>query len=151
MSAFGNSGFGSMFGGFFGMGGGTGTAIPFARGGVFANDNMPRFANGGAFTNSIVSRPTVFPFAKGVGLMGEAGPEAIMPLRRTADGRLGVAGMGGGGTTFAPVTNITVQGNADQNTVAVLKAELDRRDERMRQELPRLVTGARRDRTLKSA
>jgi hypothetical protein len=151
MSAFGNSGFGSILGGFFGMGGGTGTAIPYAKGGVFANDNVVPFAKGGAFTNSIVSRPTVFPFAKGVGLMGEAGPEAIMPLRRTADGRLGVAGMGGGGTTFAPVTNITVQGNADQNTVAVLKTELDRRDERMRQELPRLVTGARRDRTLKSA
>ena len=44
------------------------------------------FARGG-----IVSQPTLFPFAKGTGLMGEAGPEAIMPLKRGADGKLGVA------------------------------------------------------------
>lgn len=153
MSAFGGSGgFGSIFGSLFGAGGGgtTMTAI-LAKGGVFANDNLVPFAKGGAFTNSIVTQPTVFPFAKGVGLMGEAGPEAIMPLRRTADGRLGVAGMGGGNTTFAPVTNITVQGNADANTVATLKAELDRRDRAMEAKIPGIVSQARRDRTLKSA
>jgi lambda family phage tail tape measure protein len=48
------------------------------------------FAKGGAFTNSIVSSPTMFKFADGgamrTGLMGEAGPEAIMPLKRGADG-----------------------------------------------------------------
>lgn len=44
----------------------------------------------GAYSNQIVDRPTVFPFAKGIGLMGEAGAEAIMPLRRGPDGRLGV-------------------------------------------------------------
>nr|WP_246698550.1 MULTISPECIES: phage tail length tape measure family protein [unclassified Rhizobium] len=49
------------------------------------------FANGGVFSNSIVTRPTLFPFANGTGLMGEAGPEAIMPLRRDASGRLGVS------------------------------------------------------------
>jgi hypothetical protein len=37
-----------------------------------------------------VNRPTVFPFSRGIGLMGEAGPEAILPLRRGRDGRLGV-------------------------------------------------------------
>ena len=56
------------------------------------------FANGGAFTNSIVSSPTLFKFADGgamkTGLMGEAGPEAIMPLRRGPDGRLGVDASG---------------------------------------------------------
>jgi hypothetical protein len=52
------------------------------------------FARGGAFTNSIVSTPTLFPFANGTGLMGEAGPEAIMPLRRDSSGRLGVSGGG---------------------------------------------------------
>ena len=153
MSAFGGSGgFGSILGSLLGGGGGgsTMTAI-LAKGGVFANDNLVPFAKGGAFTNSIVTQPTVFPFAKGVGLMGEAGPEAIMPLRRTADGRLGVAGMGGGNTTFAPVTNITVQGNADANTVATLKAELDRRDRAMEAKIPGIVSQARRDRTLKSA
>jgi phage-related minor tail protein len=48
-----------------------------------------------AYSNSIVSSPTVFPFARGVGLMGEAGPEAIMPLKRGPDGTLGVRGGGG--------------------------------------------------------
>lgn len=48
-----------------------------------------------AYSSSIVSSPTVFPFAHGVGLMGEAGPEAIMPLKRGRDGKLGVASSGG--------------------------------------------------------
>lgn len=47
-----------------------------------------------AYSGQIVSRPTVFPFASGIGLMGEAGPEAILPLRRGADGKLGVSGGG---------------------------------------------------------
>jgi hypothetical protein len=59
---------------------------------------LSTFAKGGAFTNSIVSSPTLFAFANGgaLGLMGEAGPEAIMPLRRGSDGRLGVSADGGG-------------------------------------------------------
>jgi hypothetical protein len=64
----------------------------FANGGVFAQNGIQKFARGG-----IVDRPTMFPFANGTGLMGEAGPEAIMPLRRGRDGRLGVAAGGGGG------------------------------------------------------
>jgi phage-related minor tail protein len=52
---------------------------------------MP-FASGG-----IVSGPTMFPMRGGRGLMGEAGPEAIMPLARGPDGRLGVRSAGGGG------------------------------------------------------
>lgn len=56
------------------------------------------FADGGAFTNSIVSKPTAFGMSGGqTGVMGEAGPEAIMPLTRTASGKLGVAAVGGGG------------------------------------------------------
>ncbi|MCG6560857.1 phage tail tape measure protein, partial [Ruegeria sp. 1NDH52C] len=58
----------------------------FAKGGVFAQSGrVAAFAQGG-----IVDRPTVFPFARGIGLMGEAGPEAILPLRRGPGGRLGV-------------------------------------------------------------
>lgn len=54
------------------------------------------FANGGAFTNSIVNGPTSFGMAGGKkGVMGEAGPEAIVPLSRTADGKLGVSMVGG--------------------------------------------------------
>lgn len=51
---------------------------------------IEKYGKGGMFTNSIVSEPTLFKFAKGTGLMGEAGPEAIMPLRRDGEGNLGV-------------------------------------------------------------
>ncbi len=54
-----------------------------------------KFADGGAFTNSIVTQPTMF----NLGQMGEAGPEAIMPLRKTADGSLGIAATGGQSST----------------------------------------------------
>lgn len=58
---------------------------PFARGGAFVQGRVTPFARGG-----VVSAPTAFPMRGGTGLMGEAGPEAIMPLARGADGRLGV-------------------------------------------------------------
>lgn len=77
-----------------------------AKGGVYESADLSKFSN------SIVNSPTMFAFAKGAGLMGEAGPEAIMPLTRAADGSLGVraigaVGSGGGGTVIsvnAPVT-----------------------------------------------
>jgi TP901 family phage tail tape measure protein len=72
----------------------------FADGAAFSGGRVLPFAKGG-----VVSRPTLFPMAKGMGLMGEAGPEAIMPLKRTADGALGVSGEGGG-------THITMNINA---------------------------------------
>jgi hypothetical protein len=55
------------------------------------------FADGGVFTNSIVTKPTAFGFANGgaFGVMGEAGPEAVMPLQRGPDGSLGVQMYGG--------------------------------------------------------
>ncbi|ROL86489.1 phage tail tape measure protein [Pseudomonas protegens] len=57
------------------------------------------FANGGAFTNSVVSKPTAFGMAGGqTGVMGEAGPEAIVPLARTSGGQLGIRAVGGGGS-----------------------------------------------------
>lgn len=52
--------------------------------------NLMPFAKGG-----VVSGPTTFPMQGGMGLMGEAGPEAIMPLKRGPDGSLGVASSGG--------------------------------------------------------
>lgn len=77
--------------------GGIGKALGFANGGVFATGGVQQFAKGGAFTNSIVNTPTLFRFANGgaIGEMGEAGPEAIMPLKRGADGSLGVQVHGG--------------------------------------------------------
>lgn len=71
-----------------------------AFGGVYGSSEYKAFAKGGTFTNQIVSRPTLFRFASGsgfgTGLMGEAGPEAVMPLSRSADGRLGVDASGSG-------------------------------------------------------
>jgi len=70
----------------------------FAKGGVFGSQGVRAFANGGTFTNSIVNSPTPFAFENGgafsLGVMGEAGSEAIMPLARTASGSLGVSLVG---------------------------------------------------------
>ena len=68
---------------------GTGQAA-FANGGVFRNGDVQPFQNGG-----VVTRPTVFPMRNGTGLMGEAGPEAILPLKRGPGGKLGVESSGG--------------------------------------------------------
>ena len=68
-----------------------GGMMPFADGGSFSQGRVMPFAKGG-----VVSAPTQFPMRNGRGLMGEAGPEAIMPLTRGADGRLGVQAAGGG-------------------------------------------------------
>ncbi|MER2604811.1 MAG: phage tail tape measure protein [Siculibacillus sp.] len=78
-------------------------ALGFAHGGVFAGGRVTPFASGG-----VVAAPTWFPMRGGAGLMGEAGPEAIVPLSRGADGRLGIAAHGGGGTAATHVTiNVT--------------------------------------------
>ncbi|MBR9764147.1 MAG: phage tail tape measure protein [Rhodobacteraceae bacterium] len=72
---------------------GAGGVVPLvanAKGGVYSGAGI------NAYSGKVVSTPTVFPFAKGAGLMGEAGPEAIMPLTRSANGKLGVQAQGGG-------------------------------------------------------
>jgi lambda family phage tail tape measure protein len=80
-----------------------------ANGNAFASNNIIPYANGG-----IVNRPTMFKFARGgamaTGVMGEAGPEAIMPLKRGADGKLGVASAGGSGVTV----NVSVDAKGTQ-------------------------------------
>lgn len=95
---------------------GIGKLFGFAKGGAF-DGGAQRFAKGGAFTNQIVNRPTQFRFAKGIGLMGEAGPEAIMPLGRDSNGRLGVYardGSSGSGVQYVQVPYI-VSVEADDN------------------------------------
>ena len=74
-------------------------AFGFSHGGV--PGRVQAFAAGG-----IVSQPTYFPMAHGTGLMGEAGAEAILPLRRGADGRLGVAAGEGGSQPMQVVFNV---------------------------------------------
>ncbi len=85
---------GRMLGGIFAGGMGLG----FAKGGVLHRGTPIPFAKGG-----VIASPVAFPLSGGrAGLAGERGPEAIMPLTRTADGRLGIAASGTGGS------NITV-------------------------------------------
>lgn len=74
--------------------------LPFADGAPFSQGRVMPFAQGG-----VVSGATTFPMRGGTGLMGEAGPEAIMPLARGPDGKLGVRGGGGSGPTV--VLNIS--------------------------------------------
>jgi len=97
-------------------GGYSGSYFPQAKGGAWSG-GVQMFANGGAFTNSIVSQPTAFGMAGGKpGVMGEAGPEAIMPLTRTAGGKLGVVAVGGGGSGGSTLSfPITVQVDASGN------------------------------------
>lgn len=65
-----------------------------AKGGVY---NSPSLS---AYSGQIVTSPTFFAFARGAGVMGEAGPEAVMPLSRGPDGKLGVKAQGGGTTVI---------------------------------------------------
>ncbi len=88
-------------------GGGLGLKMPQAKGGAW-DSGVQKFAKGGSFTNSIVNSPTLFKFAQGTGLMGEAGAEAIMPLKRDAQGNLGVrSGQSGGGEVSITVNNFS--------------------------------------------
>ena len=114
--------FNSFSGGFGGGGGGGGYSIPdaavpktsgikfFSKGGAFASNKIVPYAKGG-----IVDKPSLFQYANGgagnFGLMGEAGPEAIMPLRRGPDGRLGVQASGGVGDI---IVNVDAQGSSAQ-------------------------------------
>jgi phage-related minor tail protein len=115
------SGIGNLFGS-FGLenlgGGGFGTGIDYglqdlglflAKGGAFAGGkHVQPFARGGILgpNGGLLERPTVFPMKNGgLGLGGEAGTEAVMPLTKTAGGKLGVAAVGG---SAAPV-NVEVR------------------------------------------
>lgn len=94
----------------FGMG-----SSSFAKGGAF-DSGIQKFASGGAFSNSIVSSPTLFKFANGTGLMGEAGPEAIMPLKRDSSGKLGVSAPAAGKSNAGNVEVVVNNYGSDKAT-----------------------------------
>lgn len=120
-SNYGNQDYGNFFaqGGSFGKGMSTyamGSAFgqgmeQYAKGGMFSVEG---YAKGGSFTNKLVDSPTIFKFAQGgapnrLGVMGEAGPEAIMPLKRMSNGNLGVEGDSGGTMVDIKINNYTGQ------------------------------------------
>ena len=103
--------------------------MPYAQGGAFTQGRVMPFAKGG-----VVTSPTTFPMRGATGLMDEAGPEAIMPLTRSADGRLGVQAQGGG--TVNVTMNITtpdVQGfQRSQSQIAAQMSRVMSRGQRNR-------------------
>ncbi len=106
-----SSGVGSIFSGL----------MPFEKGGSFAQGRVQPFATGG-----IVSGPVTFPMRGGTGLMGEAGPEAIMPLARGPDGKLGVRGGGGGGAVNVVMNISTPDSEGFRRSQGQIAAQLSR-------------------------
>ncbi|EKK0131830.1 phage tail tape measure protein [Salmonella enterica] len=92
-----------------------------ALGGVYTSSDLSRYSG------SVVNRPTFFAFARGAAVMGGAGPEAILPLRRGTDGKLGVvaAGSAGGMAMFAPQYHIAISNTGPELTPQALKAVYD--------------------------
>jgi len=99
-----------------------------ANGNAFVDGQVQKYAYGG-----IVKKPTLFPMANGMGLMGEAGAEAILPLRRGSNGKLGVESSGGGSTIInvsVDASGSSVEGNTGQANefgnvlAAAIQAEL---------------------------
>lgn len=84
----------------------------FAKGGAF-NGSVTPFASGG-----VLNSPIAFPMSTGIGVAGEAGPEAIMPLTKDSSGVLGVRSSGGGGGTVINA-NITVDASGRENPAEV--------------------------------
>ncbi len=125
-------GLSGLIGNIFGGQGGGGL---FEQGAAFQSGKVTAFARGG-----VVSKPTLFPMAKGMGLMGEAGPEAVMPLTRTRAGKLGVQSIGGGGNIYT--VNVDARGSTDPagTSVSVRRAV----DEALSARIPGIVeTSAR--------
>lgn len=142
------SGFLSGLRGLFAGGGGVASkvAIKFAKGGVFDDGGqVTRFAKGG-----VVSGSTMFKYAGGkTGEMGEAGPEAVLPLKRGADGSLGVQVTGGRGANdnsprAAPVVNFNnsyvISGSSTADMQALVKQAAEQQRDQLRREVPAILT-----------
>ena len=114
-------GIGSIFSSLFGGGAGAGSAAPFAKGGVFSRGMVMPFAQGG-----VVGAPTYFPLGRGLGVMGERGAEAVMPLARGPDGKLGVRSGGGGQPASITVNISTPNAESFRRSEAQVSAALAR-------------------------
>ena len=103
-----------------GLNGLLGGLMPFEKGGAFAQGRVMPFAKGG-----VLAQATAFPMRGATGLMGEAGPEAIMPLARGADGRLGVQAAGASRpvTVVMNITTPDVQGFQRSQTQIAAQAQ----------------------------
>jgi phage-related minor tail protein len=103
-----------------GLNGLLGGLMPFEKGGAFSQGRVMPFAKGG-----VVAQATAFPMRGATGLMGEAGPEAIMPLARGADGRLGVQAAGASRpvTVVMNITTPDVQGFQRSQTQIAAQAQ----------------------------
>lgn len=92
--------------------GGFSAPVANAKGGVYSSSSLSRYSG------HIVNRPTLFAFAKGAGVMGEAGPEGIFPLRRGIDGKLGVvAKIPNQGAGFTQINNVTIQNESSHGQI----------------------------------
>lgn len=114
---------GALGGGGGGGGGWGGGGTMMAANGALFDGGTAAFASGGAFTNRMFDSATAFKFAAGgrfnLGVMGEAGPEAVMPLTRDRHGKLGVQASGTSSSVvnFAPTTHIHIDSRTDQAQV----------------------------------
>jgi phage-related minor tail protein len=104
--------------------------LPFAKGAAFGAGRVAAFARGG-----VVDGPTHFPMRGGVGLMGEAGPEAIVPLARGSDGRLGIRAGGGGGAVQVTMNISTPDAEGFRRSQTQVAAEMSRAIQRGRRNL----------------
>lgn len=104
-----------------GVGALVGGILPFEKGAGFAQGRVMPFARG-----AVVSGPTPFPMRRGMGLMGEAGPEAIMPLARGRDGKLGVRAEGGGRPVSVVMNVHTPDAEGFRRSRGQIAAELSR-------------------------
>lgn len=101
-----------------GTNGSAGGGTSYAANGAYFDGSVSQFANGGTFTNKLFNSPTAFKFASGgsfkLGVMGEAGPEAIVPLARGANGKLGIQASGMGGGSNVVINVIEAPGKGGQ-------------------------------------
>ena len=90
-----------------------------ANGNAFGVGGVKMFANGG-----VVDSPTLFNYSGGTGIMGEAGPEAIMPLKRNSQGKLGVQVSGGSSGNVSIQQNFHISANGDESVRTIIRQEM---------------------------